>query len=327
MTALPERRTRARNASATAGRTAVLINAQSGTVRSIGVEAMRNILEGELTKWPQKPEFSIIDGSEIDTAVKGLVTTGGVSTIIAGGGDGTIASIARHLTGTDIALGILPLGTMNLMAKSLDISPDVSGALAELGRANSRLIDVGRVEDQIFLHHLSLGIQPRMVRIREKLGYSTRLTKMLAGLRAMFSVVMNPQSLRLKAIIDGHTVELKSPALVISNNLYADSTWMKHRSLEEGLLGIYAVKPMSWLAFVKLALDMFRGRWRDNLNVLEDSAKHVIIEKRRRFGGKSRAILCTLDGEVTLLSTPLEVRINPLALKVLTPLVTGPDTP
>ena len=304
-------------------RAVVLINAQSGTVRSMGVEAVRQLLETELAKWPQKTEFRIVNGADIEEAVKGLIADGDVSSVIAGGGDGTITSIAGQLAGKNIALGILPLGTMNLMAKSLEIGPDLTQALAQLGNAEQRMIDVGRVDGRVFLHHLSLGIQPRMVRVREKLGYSSRLTKMLAGARAMLSVILKPQSLRLKAEIDGRPVELKAPALVISNNRYENSVWMKHSGLDEGLLGLYAVKPMSKFAFMKLALDMLRGRWRDNLNVIEDTAQHVRLEKRRRFGGKSNAILATLDGEVALLNSPIDVRIDPQALRVLTPRRTG----
>jgi diacylglycerol kinase family enzyme len=302
-------------------RTAVLINAQSGTVRSMGLEAARSLVEAELAKWKIRPELHILDGPEIDDAVRKMVRDPAVSAVVAGGGDGTIASVAGQLAGTDIALGILPLGTMNLMAKSLNMSQDLAQALAQLGNAGTRMIDVGRVENRIFLHHLALGIQPRMVRIREKLGYSSRMTKMLAGARAMLSVMLKPQSLRLKAEIDGRPVEMKSPALVISNNRYENSRWMKHSRLDEGLLGLYAVKPMSRLSFMKLAMDMLRGRWRENLNVQEDSAHHVRLEKRRRFGGKSRAILATLDGEVTLLNSPVEVRIEPRVLKVMVPRV------
>ena len=114
-------------------RAVVLINAQSGTVRSMGVEAVRQLLETELAKWPQKTEFRIVNGADIEQAVKGLIADGDVSSVIAGGGDGTITSIAGQLAGKNIALGILPLGTMNLMAKSLEIGPDLTQALAQLG--------------------------------------------------------------------------------------------------------------------------------------------------------------------------------------------------
>ena len=64
-------------------------------------------------------------------------------------------------------------------------------------------VDAARAGGRLFLHHISFGIQPRMVRIRERLGYSSRLTKMLAGLRALVSVLLKPQSQRLSLEIDG----------------------------------------------------------------------------------------------------------------------------
>ena len=304
---------------ATGGAAAILINSKSGTVRSMGAEAAARLVEGEIADWSDACEVRLIEGSELTDAVAAIVAGGKVSRIIVGGGDGTVASVAGQLAGTDIALGILPMGTMNLMAKALGISPDLSVALGQLKDASARNIDAARAGDRLFLHHVSFGIQPRMVRIRERLGYNSRYTKILSGARAMISVLVKSQSLRLKINLDGRSHDLKAPALIVSNNIYEDSVWLKQARLDEGLLGLYAVKPMSKLALLRLALDLLRGRWRGNLNIEESQGRHVVIEKRRRFGGKSRGIVATIDGELTLFQSPLEIRIDPRVLKVLVP--------
>ena len=158
---------------ATGGAAAILINSKSGTVRSMGAEAAARLVESEIADWPDACEVRLIEGSELTDAVAAIVAGGKVSRIIVGGGDGTVASVAGQLAGTDIALGILPMGTMNLMAKALGIAPDLSVALGQLKDASARNIDAARAGDRLFLHHVSFGIQPRMVKIRERLGYSS----------------------------------------------------------------------------------------------------------------------------------------------------------
>jgi diacylglycerol kinase family enzyme len=298
-------------------RVAVIVNRQSGTVRSMGEDAARTLISENLGK---DAEILMVSGAGVEPAIRRIAAEGGVDRLIVGGGDGTVASAAGLLAGSGIAMGILPLGTMNLMAKSIGLSADPAVAAAQLRTAEARPVDAARVGGRLFLHHISFGIQPRMVRIREKLGYSSRLTKMLAGLRALASVLLRPQSQRLTLTLDGTRREIKAPALVISNNIYVDSAWLMQARLDEGLLGIYALKPMSRLAFLRLALDLFRGRWRDNLNIDEDNARSVTIEiSRRRFGRKRRSVWASIDGELSLLSLPLTITSEPAAVNMLVP--------
>jgi len=265
------------------------------------------------------PRLFFVGGAEVNPTVERLLADGQFRAIIAGGGDGTLTSVAGLVAGTGVALGVLPLGTMNLLANALSISPDLGEALRQLQGAKISEIDAARAGEQLFLHHVSFGIQPRMVKIREKLGYSSRLTKMLAGLRAMVTVLLNPQSQRLSLEIDGRVVEVKAPAILMSNNLYEDSAWLKQAALDEGVLGIYIVRPMAPLAYLKLALDLLRGRWRANLNVEEERGRSVTLHARRRFGRRAKGIRATIDGELVLLPLPITISSEPGVLKVLAP--------
>jgi diacylglycerol kinase family enzyme len=300
-----------------AGLTAVLVNRQSGTVRSMGEDAARALVHDA---FGGEAELFLVSGAEVEAKVLRLAESGRFSRIVVGGGDGTVASVAGLLAGSGLAMGILPLGTMNLMAKAIGMSADPAQALEQLRHAREESVDAARVGGRLFLHHVSFGIQPRMVRIRERLGYSSRLTKMLAGARALFSVLLKPQSQRLSLALDGEQRDVKAPALIVSNNIYEDSAWLKQSRLDEGLLGVYALKPMSRLAFMRLALDLLRGRWRDNLNIAEDHARSVRIEiSRRRLGRRRRRIWASIDGELSLLALPVTITSEPAALSMLVP--------
>ena len=88
--------------------------------------------------------------------------------IVAGGGDGTLNAVASALVGSDIAFGILPLGTLNHFAKDLHIPLDLDQATQNIVAGHTISVDVGEVNDRIFLNNSSLGIYPRIVLDREK---------------------------------------------------------------------------------------------------------------------------------------------------------------
>lgn len=296
--------------------TAIIINRLSGTVRSMGEDVVRRLVQ---EAFPDDAEIMLLDGAEIEPAITELIAGGHLRRLIVGGGDGTLASAAGLAEGSGIALGILPLGTMNMMAQAIGMAADPTAALAQLRDAEPRHVDAGRAGGRLFLHHVSFGIQPRMVKIREKLGYSSRLTKMLAGLRAGAAVLLNPQSLRLKVEIDGERAEIRTPALIVSNNVYENAMMLKPARLDEGILGIYALSPMSLPAFLKLAIDLLRGRWRENLNVKEHRAPEMQLLGRRRYGRPARSIKATLDGELMLFDLPLTIASAPGAVRLLIP--------
>lgn len=301
--------------------TAIVVNRHAGTVRSLGADAVRQAIA---TAFGEDVTVALLDRSEIDDHIRQLLARGEITRLIVGGGDGTLVGAASLVAGTEVALGVLPLGTMNLMAKAIGMEADLAAALAQLRTGVVKPVDAGRANGRLFLHHVSFGLQPRMVRIREKLGYSSRLTKILAAVRASLAVLRTRRSLRLGLTIDGEPQEMKTPGLIISNNLYENAMMLKQARLDEGVLGLYALAPMSLPAFLKLAFDVLRGRWRDNVNVTEMRGHRMRLVLHHRLRRDRRSIKATLDGELTLFDLPLHVDSEPAALRLLMPRATAP---
>lgn len=300
-------------------RTAVVVNRQAGTVRSMGEAKARQLIADALGA---EADVALIDGADIEAHVRKLLRDG-IDRLIIGGGDGTLASAAGLVAGGQTALGILPLGTMNLMAQTIGMAADPAAALAQLREAEVKQVDAARANGRLFLHHVSFGLQPRMVRIRERMGYSSRLTKMLAAVRATFAVLVDPQAQRLGLRIDGAPVELRTPGLIVSNNVYENAMMLKQARLDEGVLGIYALEPMALASYLRLAIDVLRGRWRDNVNVRELQGSGVKLTRHRRLRRNSRSIRATIDGELTLFDLPLSIESEPAALRLLVPRAAG----
>ena len=88
--------------------------------------------------------------------------------VVAGGGDGTVNAVATQLIGTGTALGVLPLGSLNHFSKDAGIPQDVEQAVSTVFAGRVTAVDVGEVNDRIFLNNSSLGTYPEVVRMREE---------------------------------------------------------------------------------------------------------------------------------------------------------------
>ncbi len=102
----------------------------------------------------------------------------GVSLVVAAGGDGTVNEVAQGLVGTEVPLGILPIGSGNDYVRALGVPKDLREAARRLVEARPRPVDVGRVEGRYFLNSLGMGIDGqiawdyrRMRLLKGEVGY------------------------------------------------------------------------------------------------------------------------------------------------------------
>ena len=298
----------------------VLINEKSGTVRSRGAENLRTLLETELAKTFSSVEVELFEGDIAPPLTKAIAARSH-DVIFAGGGDGTIASAAGLLMDTDITMGALPLGTMNLFVQALGFSPVLEEVIKQFEISKTVHVDVGFANDRIFLHQVSFGLQPRMARLREKIGYSSRMTKMLAAARAFALLAMKPKTVSVNLSADGAVRRVKTPLLIVSNNpLGRDGHAALPLALDGGKLGLYVLNQFSFSSLFRLARDYLANRLIDNPAVEAQIVGQVEIGRRPL--GKARktkraSLLSSMDGEVVLLESPVNIVIRPKALKIL----------
>ncbi len=121
------------------------------------------------------------------TVALGQAVRAGVPRVLVAGGDGTISSAASVLAGTSTALAVLPGGTLNHFARDHGIPTDLDEALEVAERGRVPPVDVGYVNDQLFLNTSSVGAYVRFVqtrdRLEDRLGYW--LASLVAGLRTL----------------------------------------------------------------------------------------------------------------------------------------------
>jgi diacylglycerol kinase family enzyme len=240
----------------------------------------------------------------------------GADAVVVGGGDGTIAAAASRLVDTPTALGILPLGTMNILARDLGIPLVLEAAIEALAHGSIRAIDAGEVNGHVFLCNSIIGSPSWLGRHRERhrgrASLRTRLAFLLAALRAEW----RHRPMRLSVALDGRqTVRLWTRAVAVASNRYAEGfgLMMTRPRLDGGHLTLYVARRYGLWWWVRAALGMLLGTWRGSRLVHERDAREVVI------GSPRTALRVMNDGEALLLTPPLTYRIRPGALRVIAP--------
>ncbi len=244
--------------------------------------------------------------------------------LIAGGGDGTLASAARLvLEHPGLILGVLPLGTMNLFTQSLGFPPGLDATLARYGSTIPMNVDIGQVNDQIFLHQFSLGLQPKMARLRERMGYRSRMTKMIGSIRAFLLLAFRNRHVHVDLETNGDVRRVKAPLLAVTNNLLSEKDGYRiARSMEEGLLGIYELKELSLLSLIPIGRDYLARRIHENPLVEVSAGRSVLISKPegRKRHKKWMKTAATIDGELVYFEFPIKIEMKNKVLRVLRPM-------
>jgi diacylglycerol kinase family enzyme len=237
--------------------------------------------------------------------------------IVAAGGDGTANGVASKLVNTEACLGILPMGTFNHLARDLGIPAGLNEAIALVGSGEQKSIDVGRVNDKIFLNNSSLGLYPKLVRYREE-RQRNGWRKSLALLQAIVSLTRRYSFLNMEMEIHGSRQLYKTPFVFIGNNEYEIERFnIGHRArLNAGSLSVYVARWGGRLGLIKLAWHaLVWGGLRQHKDFEEYKATKIEISTRKKF------LRVALDGEVVTLSMPLRYKIIPQALRVIAPKV------
>jgi YegS/Rv2252/BmrU family lipid kinase len=110
---------------------------------------------------PLMAVHGIDDPRKLSEAVTEAIQSG-ASLVIIGGGDGSLLATVGLLAGTDVALGVLPLGTANSFARALGLPLDLDGAVEVIATGEKRRIDLGRIGDRLYAGCASIGLAPEI---------------------------------------------------------------------------------------------------------------------------------------------------------------------
>jgi diacylglycerol kinase family enzyme len=235
-------------------------------------------------------------------------------TIIAGGGDGTVGSIASVVAGKDVDFGVLPLGTMNHFAKDLRIPLDLDAAVANLLHGAPQPVDVAKVNERIFVNNSGLGLYPNLVKQR-RIFQRGGEGKWTAFIRALMTTFRRFPFVQVRIEVEGRTLTRRTPFVFVGNNMYKLEGFAlgSRESLSRGELCICVAHRLGRWGLIRLAWHALIGRLREQHEFDVFRAPEVIVTTKR-----SR-VSVSLDGEVTILHSPLHYETWPGALQVILP--------
>lgn len=294
----------------------IVLNAGSGRTETSQVRAF---IEGALARASRTfTVYEVGAAAELSRAASDAVAAaraqGGV--VVAAGGDGTINTVAQATLGSGCSFGVLPLGTFNYFSRAHGIPSDWDEACRILLGPRAYQVQVGLVNDRVFLVNGSIGLYPELLEEREdakrRLGRS-RLVAFGAALKTLFTA-----HLRLRLDIESKQGRrsVVTPTLFVGNNrLQLERVGLGGRALDEHRLTAVTLAPVGAVGMLSLLLRALFGRLGDAPEVTSFDFDRMTV--RSRVG--SRRFKVATDGEVTLMRSPLTFRAAPDALWLIRP--------
>lgn len=292
-------------------RAVAIVNAKASAV----LEAGPDIIDGVASRFREggyELELQLVHPDEIEGALRAAAARPEIEAVIVGGGDGSQSLAASLLAGTGKALGVLPLGTMNLLARDLDMPFDLMEAVDALAHARVETIDLGDLNGRTFHTLAGLGFLARIARERQRARSDIPFARWLAFLLAFCRAISRIDRMSLQIETESGKLARRCSAVLVTNNIYRETEWIRRR-MSDGLLEVHIVRGWTWLPLVRAGFDVMLGRWRQKGRIESILAREIVITPRRR------RVPVSIDGEVVHERSPLRFSVRRAALKVLRP--------
>ena len=291
----------------------LVLNRGAGTLRGVDPDAAAEEIAKVFRARGHEVATEVHDGKAAIEAVNCACRAGEADAIVVGGGDGTISAAAAAAAESGATLGILPLGTMNLFARSLDIPLNMLAAAEALADGAPGDVDIGEVNGRFFVHHVALGLHAKIVRTRERMTYAGRFGKIAASVQAWWMVVRQPPQLDADIRAGKIAVRRRTAGILVSNNPLGEGHLPYADDPSEGALGLYVVTSRRVPDLVKLAIRVAVGAIAGNPHLEQWLATEVEIALREA------TVEASVDGEVVTLEAPLRCRSRRGGLRVIRP--------
>lgn len=230
--------------------------------------------------------------------------------VIAAGGDGTVNEVASTLVGSDIAFGIIPLGSGNGLARDLNISTDARKALSIIAEEHVIDIDYGKVNGRIFFCTCGMGFDAV---VAEKVSGKKKRGSLMY-FRNMLETFIQQKPETYEIVCPEGTIKDKALVVTCANaSQYGYNAHIApHADIQDGLMNVAILKPLTILDVPQTTVQLFTKTIDDNKKMLELMTREVRI-KREKAG------VMHIDGDPVQMGKDIHVEIIPKGLKVLVP--------
>lgn len=234
-----------------------------------------------------------------------------VDLAIIGGGDGTLNAAVDGLVDANLPLGIIPLGTANDLARTLEIPNSLPEACQIIAQGHVRQIDLGWVNGKHFFNVASVGLS---VQITQRLTkQAKRRWGVLAYAITALQAIWQSRPFRAEIRLQGKSIPVRTVQIAVGNGRYygGGMTVVHDATIDDQRLDLYSLEIKHWWQTVTVLPAIWRGRYTtwSGVRTLHGQEIEVYTHRPRPIN---------TDGEITA-HTPAQFRVVPQALAVLVP--------
>lgn len=284
-----------------------IVNPVSGTTNKSNIpEQAKTILDSSRFNFQIKRTEYAGHGYELARQA----AADGIDYVIAVGGDGTVNEVGRGLINSDTAMGIIPLGSGNGLARDLGISTNVKKAMSVLNQEKVIVMDYAKANDRIFFCTCGIGFDAI---VADKVAGSKN-RGFLMYLQKMISTFFTRKPDTYKIIYPEGTIEQQMFLVTCANTgQYGYNAYIApHADVQDGLLDITILKPINILNVPKIGIQMFKKTLYKNKKMIGIKTNDVTISRDKE--GPMH-----LDGDSYIMGKEIHVQIIPKGLKMLVP--------
>ncbi|QYF92550.1 diacylglycerol kinase [Massilia sp. PAMC28688] len=289
----------------------IVLNAGSGNEEAA---ARRSTIEEVMNRSGRAFTLRVVeDPARLDAITDELtrqaVASGGI--LVAAGGDGTINTVAGKAVDAGCPFGVLPQGTFNYFGRAHGIPEDLELAVQALLASRLQPVQVGLVNDRIFLVNASIGLYPQIIEEREADTKQFGRSRVVALLSMLKTALGRTQYLRIGLDEGGKTRTMRTAVLFVGNNSFQmERLGIEPLSsaLEDGKLAAIAPRSVGRLGMMGLMLRGAIGKLGGARNLVAFSFETLTVKQRTLYGTRKKIKVAT-DGEIRQLDTPLRFSV------------------
>ncbi|BAI72043.1 diacylglycerol kinase [Azospirillum sp. B510] len=292
----------------------IILNRQAGSLVDRPIEAAEEVIRTAFERHGATVDLHSVDGADCSGTIQRVLDSD-AEIVVVGGGDGTLHSAVKLALPAGKPLGVLPLGTLNLLARDLHVPLELQDAAEALAAGRVRAIDIAEVNGEPYTNSSVLGFYPQVVQERERQRKQHRLLKWPGAAIALAKTLYRLPMLDVRLDWGEGPRRMRTPILVVSNNVYDDGFGLvlTRQALDAGKLGVYVARERNAFAMLRLMGRLIPGSWKQDEGLETYTVTSLTVHSRRHH------LKMVNDGEIRKLQAPLRYRSLPGALKVLAP--------
>lgn len=288
----------------------VVVNARAGTVLEAGVDTFAARIVAAFARHGCAAQVRMVRPRELSDALALAIEAGDAIPVIAGG-DGTINSVLPVLLRSPCPVGILPLGTVNVLGRDLGIVGPLESRIEALCKGAPVTMDIGRAGDRLF-HSLSgMGFFSLMARERELARRRFPFSRAVAFIFAATRSILFTRAITVEIRIGEEHRVVEADAVLVTVNSFDGAEWRRSR-LDGGLFEVHILNANGFYSRCKAVLSVVSGTWKASKNLVSLTGQAVTLTRRDKRRGH-----VTFDGEVERRSGPLAYSLLPGAIRVI----------